>query len=210
MYVVGVRAPLDVLEERECSRDDRATGMAREQINHPAFGRDYDLIIDTSICTPMEGAAAIRRFIGEHGTYPPPMNTDPHQRRFGRRLGSVIGIVWASQLRRNAVAKRQPCSFRMPLPGNGLLLALAAELNARTLCPAAYLRFTTSRSWRKRATECNGSRTKRTTGQDPGPQRAQNRFVTKTSPTSASLVPPPLTAYDESMSMQKPVFLHPR
>ena len=67
MYLVGVRAPLDVLEERECSRDDRATGMAREQINHPAFGREYDLIINTSTCTPMEGAAVIRRFIEEHG-----------------------------------------------------------------------------------------------------------------------------------------------
>jgi chloramphenicol 3-O-phosphotransferase len=40
--------------------------MAREQINLPAFGRDYDLVIDTSMCTPMEGALAIRRFIGEH------------------------------------------------------------------------------------------------------------------------------------------------
>ena len=67
MCLVGVRAPLDVLEERERRRDDRATGMAREQINLPAFGRDYDLVIDTSMCTPMEGALAIRRFIGEHG-----------------------------------------------------------------------------------------------------------------------------------------------
>jgi chloramphenicol 3-O phosphotransferase len=66
MYLVGVWAPLDVLEERECRRDDRASGMAREQINHPAFGRDYDVVIDTSMCTPMEGAAVIRRFIGEH------------------------------------------------------------------------------------------------------------------------------------------------
>jgi hypothetical protein len=41
--------------------------MAREQINLPAFGRDYDLVIDTSTCTPREGAVVIRRFIGEHG-----------------------------------------------------------------------------------------------------------------------------------------------
>ena len=66
MYLVGVRAPLDILEEREGRRDDRGPGMAREQFNHPAFGRDYDLIINTSTCTPMEGAAVIRRFIGEH------------------------------------------------------------------------------------------------------------------------------------------------
>ena len=66
-YLVGVRAPLDVLEERECRREDRATGMAREQINHPAFDRRYDLIIDTSMCTPMEGAAVVRHFIAGHG-----------------------------------------------------------------------------------------------------------------------------------------------
>jgi len=67
MYLVGVRASLDVLEERECSRDDRAAGMAREQINHPAFDRHYDVVIDTSMCTPMEGAVVIRHFIGEYG-----------------------------------------------------------------------------------------------------------------------------------------------
>ena len=66
LYLVGVRAPLDILEERERRRDDRGAGMAREQINHPAFGRDYDLIIDTSVCTPEEGAALIRRFIDGH------------------------------------------------------------------------------------------------------------------------------------------------
>ena len=65
--IVGVQAPLHVLEERERRREDRATGMAREQIDLPVFGRAYDLVIDTSMCTPMEGALAIRRFIGEHG-----------------------------------------------------------------------------------------------------------------------------------------------
>ena len=66
MYLVAVRAPLDVLEERERRRVDRGAGMAREQINHPAFDRDYDLVIDTSARTPAEGAAVIRQFIGEH------------------------------------------------------------------------------------------------------------------------------------------------
>ena len=36
------------------------------QFDHPAFRRDYDLVIDTSTCTPTEGAAIIRRFIDEH------------------------------------------------------------------------------------------------------------------------------------------------
>lgn len=66
MYSVGVRAPLEVLEERELRRGDRGTGMAREQSRSPAFDRDYDLVIDTSLHTPDIGAAAIRSFVREH------------------------------------------------------------------------------------------------------------------------------------------------
>lgn len=66
MYLVGVTAPLEVLEERERRRDDRGTGMAREQSAHPAFGRGYDLVIDTSKHTPEGGAVAIRSFLHEH------------------------------------------------------------------------------------------------------------------------------------------------
>jgi chloramphenicol 3-O phosphotransferase len=64
-YVVGVSAPLDVLEERERAREDRATGMAREQVADPAYARSYDLAIDTSTCSAEEAAAAIRSFIQE-------------------------------------------------------------------------------------------------------------------------------------------------
>lgn len=67
MYLVAVRAPLDVLEERENRRSDRGTGMAREQVDHPAFfSRHYDLVVDTSRCSATEGAAIIRKFIDEH------------------------------------------------------------------------------------------------------------------------------------------------
>jgi chloramphenicol 3-O phosphotransferase len=62
-YLVRIWAPLDVLEQRERTRDDRAPGMAREQMDHPAYRRPYDLEIDTSLCTPQEGAADIRRLI---------------------------------------------------------------------------------------------------------------------------------------------------
>jgi chloramphenicol 3-O phosphotransferase len=65
-YLVRVWAPLHVLEERERGRDDRATGMAREQVGHPAYERAYDLAIDTSTCSPEEAASAIRNFIREH------------------------------------------------------------------------------------------------------------------------------------------------
>jgi len=63
MCVVRVWAPLPVLEAREQSRDNRGAGMAREQFEHPAYQRAYDLTIDTSACTPAEGAAVIRRFV---------------------------------------------------------------------------------------------------------------------------------------------------
>lgn len=64
-YLVKVCAPLHVLEERERDRENRPNGMAREQIAHPAFQRTYDFTVDTSTCTPEEGAAAIRCFIQE-------------------------------------------------------------------------------------------------------------------------------------------------
>jgi chloramphenicol 3-O phosphotransferase len=63
IYVVGVFAPVSVLEAREKAREDRGIGMAREQFEHPAYKRTYDFTVDTSSCTPGEGAAAIRRFI---------------------------------------------------------------------------------------------------------------------------------------------------
>ena len=67
-YLVRVWAPLAVLEAREIAREDRGVGMVREQFEHPAYRRTYDVAIDTSTCTPAEGAAAIRRFISErHG-----------------------------------------------------------------------------------------------------------------------------------------------
>jgi chloramphenicol 3-O phosphotransferase len=64
-YVVRVSAPLSVLEARERARDDRGVGMAREQFEHPAYRRAYGLTVDTSTCTPAQGAAAIRRFIAD-------------------------------------------------------------------------------------------------------------------------------------------------
>ena len=63
--IVSVWAPLQVLETREQAREDRAPGMAREQVGHSAYARRYDLVVDTSKYTPEEGAAATRRFIRE-------------------------------------------------------------------------------------------------------------------------------------------------
>jgi chloramphenicol 3-O phosphotransferase len=76
-YLVRVWAPLDILEERERSREDRAPGMAREQEDHPAYRRSYDLAVDTSVCTPEEGAAAIRSFMLERPRLAGPLSATP-------------------------------------------------------------------------------------------------------------------------------------
>ncbi|WP_080289106.1 chloramphenicol phosphotransferase CPT family protein [Burkholderia cenocepacia] len=62
-YVIGVCCPLVVLEERERSRPDRGEGMARSQFGHPAYSRPYSMRLDTSTCSPEEGAQRIRSFI---------------------------------------------------------------------------------------------------------------------------------------------------
>lgn len=66
VYLVGVQAPLRILEERERHREDRGAGMAREQSASPAFSRNYDLVIDTSTLSPEDGAIAIRNFVRDH------------------------------------------------------------------------------------------------------------------------------------------------
>lgn len=64
-FVIGVSCPLDMLEQRERARPDRGGGMARSQFGHPAYLRPYALRIDTSTCTPEEGARRIRACINE-------------------------------------------------------------------------------------------------------------------------------------------------
>jgi chloramphenicol 3-O phosphotransferase len=62
-FVVGVWSPLEVLEERERARPDRAEGMVRSQYRHPAYKRPYAMSIDTSTCSPVEGTGSIRLFV---------------------------------------------------------------------------------------------------------------------------------------------------
>ncbi|QRR34163.1 AAA family ATPase [Hydrogenophaga sp. YM1] len=63
LCLVGITAPLETLERRESLREDRATGMAQEQVGHSAFARPYDVVIDTSTCTAKEAANVIRRYL---------------------------------------------------------------------------------------------------------------------------------------------------
>jgi chloramphenicol 3-O phosphotransferase len=66
-YVIGVTCPLHILEERELRRPERGEGMARSQFGHSAYSRSYSMRLDTSTCTPEEGARRIRAFINDQG-----------------------------------------------------------------------------------------------------------------------------------------------
>jgi chloramphenicol 3-O phosphotransferase len=60
LLVVGVFAPLDVLEARERARGDRMIGLARWQFDRVHAGKVYDLEVDTGSATPMECAMRIK------------------------------------------------------------------------------------------------------------------------------------------------------
>ncbi len=62
--LVGLFAPLDVLEARERQRGDREIGLARWQYERVHRGRSYDLEIDTAATTPLENAQRIRDAFG--------------------------------------------------------------------------------------------------------------------------------------------------
>src|SRR5260370_355273 len=57
--LVGLFAPLDVLEAREREREDRQIGLARWQYDRVHRGIGYDLEIDTTTTTPLENARRI-------------------------------------------------------------------------------------------------------------------------------------------------------
>jgi chloramphenicol 3-O phosphotransferase len=59
-YLVGIRCPLHVLEEREKQRKDRTCGQAREQFEVVHAHVVYDLEVDTSVSTPQECAQQVR------------------------------------------------------------------------------------------------------------------------------------------------------
>jgi chloramphenicol 3-O phosphotransferase len=59
LLLVGVVAPLHVLEQRESARGDRILGEARAQVDLIHQGIEYDLIVDTSRKSPEECARSI-------------------------------------------------------------------------------------------------------------------------------------------------------
>jgi len=60
LRLVGVFAPLEVLEDRERQRGDRLIGLARWQYDRVHKGMSYDLEVDTTRATPMECARLIK------------------------------------------------------------------------------------------------------------------------------------------------------
>jgi chloramphenicol 3-O phosphotransferase len=64
VFLVGVFAPLDVLEAREHERGDRLIGLARWQYDRVHKDMKYDLEVDTSRATPLECANLIKQKFG--------------------------------------------------------------------------------------------------------------------------------------------------
>lgn len=62
--LVGVFAPLEVLEEHEKQRQDRMIGLARWQYDRVHQGMTYDLEIDTSSAAPEACALRIKQAFG--------------------------------------------------------------------------------------------------------------------------------------------------
>jgi chloramphenicol 3-O phosphotransferase len=64
LCVVGVFAPLEVIEARERQRGDRLIGLARGQFDLVHRGMTYDLEIDAGSASPAESARAIKDRFG--------------------------------------------------------------------------------------------------------------------------------------------------
>jgi len=62
--IVGLFAPVAMLEDRERRRGDRDLGLARWQVERVHQGRSYDLEIDTSATTPARNAELICEAFG--------------------------------------------------------------------------------------------------------------------------------------------------
>jgi chloramphenicol 3-O phosphotransferase len=60
-HTVALRAPLEVIEQRERERGDRVLGLARWQYDKVHGGMTYDLELDTSTATPDQLAAQIKQ-----------------------------------------------------------------------------------------------------------------------------------------------------
>lgn len=67
--LIGIRCPLEVLEQREKGRQERTPGQARAQFDLVHAHGIYDLEVDTSVSSPEQCALAIKKRLQEG---PPP------------------------------------------------------------------------------------------------------------------------------------------
>ncbi len=65
-FLIGVRCPLDVAENRERERGDRTLGLVKEQFDVVHQLGIYDLEVDSSAWTPEECAEQIKAYISSH------------------------------------------------------------------------------------------------------------------------------------------------
>lgn len=65
VYLVGVRCPIDVIEQRERARGDRVVGQARGHYEAVHAGMSYDIEIDTSTVMAQAAAKAIAGHLSE-------------------------------------------------------------------------------------------------------------------------------------------------
>jgi chloramphenicol 3-O phosphotransferase len=63
-HVVGLHAPLEIIEQREQARGDRTPGLARWQYDKVHAGMAYDLELDTSLSAPEALAERIKQAFG--------------------------------------------------------------------------------------------------------------------------------------------------
>lgn len=66
LWYIGVKCPLEVVEQRELSRGDRLPGLARAQFYKAHQPDIYDLEVDTSKLNPVECAEKIMAGIKEN------------------------------------------------------------------------------------------------------------------------------------------------
>lgn len=66
VYYIGIKTPLEVIEEREKGRGTSPVGHARSHYDQVHQGMVYDLELDTSKSTPEESAQKILEFVKAH------------------------------------------------------------------------------------------------------------------------------------------------
>lgn len=64
---VGVRCPLEVIEQRERERGNRVVGQARGHYDVVHHGMTYDIEVDTSELQPHEAAQAVAAYVRSGG-----------------------------------------------------------------------------------------------------------------------------------------------